>query len=46
MQMRLVGLERIARTRLEQEVLIQNELDLLQANDLEAAALQVMSQGL
>lgn len=46
MQMGLVGLERIARTRLKQQVLICNELNLLQANDLQAALLQVMGQGL
>ena len=46
MQMGLVRLERIARTRLKQQVLIRNELNLLQANDLEAALLQVMGQGL
>jgi hypothetical protein len=46
MQMRLVCLERIAHTRLEQQVLVRNELNLLQANDLEAAFLQVLSQSL
>jgi hypothetical protein len=42
MQMRLVRLERIARTRLKQEVLIHNELNFLQANNLETAVLEVM----
>ena len=44
--MGLVRLEGIARTRLEQQVLIRNELNLLQANDLQAALLQVMGQSL
>jgi len=45
MQMGLIRLEGIAHTLLKQQVLIRKELNLLQANDLEAALLQMPSQG-
>ncbi len=44
--MRLEGLEGIAHTRVEKQVLIRKQLHLLQADDLERACLEVLSQGL
>jgi hypothetical protein len=41
MQVRLVCLERITGAGLEEQVLIGDKLNFLQANDLESAALQV-----